>query len=307
MIENQPILVQKLVIIFSEFSSKANNIDWSSVQNEKQLLTVLQTGEILCQISNGLIPNSIQNFHQKNLSKIKQIDNLNKFLNLCKTHGVPEDDLFNPSDLQECRNPNKILTTILTFIEKLQSKGIQIPVTLQTPQSIKPTPASSINKKISISLMNLKDAFKRSLSSARLNEEDPFHGIGDLDERPPKFKAEQVKLVRGKSAAFTEFELSPSTISQSSLNQPRPFKKDRPTSYSYDITSVEKEWKISKQNTESKIVHSKSCMAFLDILNAKEKQIKRAHLSEQLSVRDIWKLREELNNVRKKISADCSS
>jgi len=45
-------------------------------------------------------------------------------------------------------------------------------------------------------------------------------------------------------------------------------------------------------------------MALLDVLRAKEIQINKAHLQEKVSIRDMWKLREELANVRKMIEIE---
>jgi hypothetical protein len=312
--QHQQTVVQKLIVIFSDFLPYPSyHIDWSSFGNEQQLITVLQDGEILCQLTNRLIPGSIPNYHQTNSCKIKQFDNINRFIKLCKTSGIPERDLFHASDLIENRNPYRILSNILTFIEKIQYPNSPQASFVQQVQPAKSIPRIfPKNNKISISMSNLMDAIEKSINSpntimsTKLSEEDPFKGIEDLDEGSPKLIKQQNsnQLTKSSSVAnFTEFEISPSRVI-STVNHSKYFKKDRTTSYSKDITHVRQEWETRKRNIKSKLEYTKSCMALLDILKAKEMQITKAHRLQRVSVRDIWKLREELANVKNMIEVE---
>jgi len=88
------------------------------------------------------------------------------------------------------------------------------------------------------------------------------------------------------------------------LKKIRYAKDDRSTSYGKDIENVKQDWETKKKKGISKIERTKSTMALLDVLRAKEMQINKAHLQEKVSVRDMWKLREELACVRKMIEIE---
>eukprot|EP00043_Microstomoeca_roanoka_P017722 m.185763 g.185763 ORF g.185763 m.185763 type:complete len:303 (+) comp16688_c2_seq2:200-1108(+) len=73
--------------------------------------TVLRDGVVLCKLANAIKPNSIPKINESSMA-FKQMENINNFLEFCRSAGVRADDLFQTVALYEAENLTQVLTTL---------------------------------------------------------------------------------------------------------------------------------------------------------------------------------------------------
>ncbi|KAK2703354.1 muscle-specific protein 20-like isoform X1 [Artemia franciscana] len=75
---------------------------------------ILRDGTVLCKLMNKLSPGSIPKFNQ-NGGQFKFMENISKFQEACKIYGVPEQDVFQTSDLWERKDVAMVTTTLFAL------------------------------------------------------------------------------------------------------------------------------------------------------------------------------------------------
>jgi len=78
----------------------------------------LKNGVVLCNLINKLKPNTIKKIN-KATAAFSQMENINSFLNACKSLGLSEGDLFMSNDLYSEKNLSQVLVTIQSLRKKL--------------------------------------------------------------------------------------------------------------------------------------------------------------------------------------------
>jgi len=78
---------------------------------DKTLPVALKSGVTLCNLINKLKPNTIKTVN-KSTASFMMMENINAFLNACKTLGVPPADLFTTVDLFEAKNVPQVIVTL---------------------------------------------------------------------------------------------------------------------------------------------------------------------------------------------------
>lgn len=94
-----------------------DQIDKGVVLNN-DLLAVLKDGVILCQIINATFGEGTVKFKESKMAFV-QMENIEKFLNFCKSQGVPQDELFQTVDLYEEQDPYQVIMSLQSFSRML--------------------------------------------------------------------------------------------------------------------------------------------------------------------------------------------
>eukprot|EP00800_Vazella_pourtalesii_P006497 TRINITY_DN1848_c1_g1_i1.p1 TRINITY_DN1848_c1_g1~~TRINITY_DN1848_c1_g1_i1.p1 ORF type:complete len:191 (+),score=41.01 TRINITY_DN1848_c1_g1_i1:53-625(+) len=91
----------------------------------------LRDGSTLCRLINKIYPGTVSQEHCRPTTQalvFKQYENINKFLQGCKTHGVSEKDLFVTLDLHEANDMAQVIATLYSLDRKAQKSGRKVPV-----------------------------------------------------------------------------------------------------------------------------------------------------------------------------------
>lgn len=78
------------------------------------LLGSLKDGNVLCMLVNTIYGEGSLKFKQSRMAFV-QMENIEKFLNFCKQHGVPQDELFQTIDLYEENDPYQVILSLQSF------------------------------------------------------------------------------------------------------------------------------------------------------------------------------------------------
>lgn len=71
----------------------------------------LKSGVLLCMLINNLHPKTVTKI-SRSAMPFKQRENINKFLNGCRKHGIPEHSMFSTCDLFEAKNMGNVLVLL---------------------------------------------------------------------------------------------------------------------------------------------------------------------------------------------------
>jgi len=84
----------------------------------------LKSGVVLCKLMNTLSPGSCSGYNPKPKFWLEERDNINKYLNACKSYGVPSQDLFSELDLSESKKDMPpVLQNIYGLARQAQAHG----------------------------------------------------------------------------------------------------------------------------------------------------------------------------------------
>eukprot|EP01111_Echinosteliopsis_oligospora_P005320 TRINITY_DN185_c0_g1_i1.p1 TRINITY_DN185_c0_g1~~TRINITY_DN185_c0_g1_i1.p1 ORF type:complete len:198 (+),score=75.38 TRINITY_DN185_c0_g1_i1:70-663(+) len=82
----------------------------------------LKSGIVLCNLANALKPGSTK--PQKAAAPFVQMENINSYLNFCRSYGIATTDLFQTVDLYEKKNPNAVLQNLMVLKREAGKKGV---------------------------------------------------------------------------------------------------------------------------------------------------------------------------------------
>lgn len=87
----------------------------AAAQDECSLLAALESGEALCDLVNAVWPGRIVGILRGDIKPYKRIANITRFLRACSDLGIPDQNVFTPSDLQERKNLRSVVRCLFAL------------------------------------------------------------------------------------------------------------------------------------------------------------------------------------------------
>ena len=111
----------------------------------------MKSGDVVCELMNGIRPGTIKKYNVKTTSKFKQMENITLFLRACREVGMLEKDLFSTVDLYEAKDMNAVILSLFNLGGTIQStipyfKGPKLGIKQSTkfqvvPPLVQPAPS----------------------------------------------------------------------------------------------------------------------------------------------------------------------
>lgn len=108
-------------------------MEWISAVTEDESIKkepfeqVLKNGVVICQLMNKLSPGSVKKIQKKG-TKFTFMENIQAFQAASKKYGLPEEEIFMPTDLVEARNIPAVINSLAALARVAQDVGYQGPV-----------------------------------------------------------------------------------------------------------------------------------------------------------------------------------
>lgn len=87
---------------------------------------VLQNGVVICELMNKLSPGSVKRIQKKG-TKFTYMENIQAFQAASKKYGLPEEEIFMPTDLVEARNIPAVINSLAALARVAQDVGFTGP------------------------------------------------------------------------------------------------------------------------------------------------------------------------------------
>lgn len=118
-----------LLQINSKYSDElaAECLEWIKIITDENISTsgdmdnfyeVLKNGVILCKLVNVMQPGSVKKINESTMA-FKCMENINKFLEVAKAMGVPDQETFQTVDLWERQNLNSVVICLQSLGRKV--------------------------------------------------------------------------------------------------------------------------------------------------------------------------------------------
>lgn len=128
---------------FKEWLFKVLSVSQDEISEYKQhnqdLIEILKSGLLLCQLGNKLsIPNNPCTKVKNSRMPFVQMENISFFLRACEMIGVPHDEIFQTVDLFDRKDPYQIIVTLISFSRLANRNNSSIPIIGPKVAKVKP-------------------------------------------------------------------------------------------------------------------------------------------------------------------------